>query len=280
MAALCSEAAMRKIGIEFISVFGMPPVAFVELAAKLGCAHIGTALAPMQPNPHNYSVWSLRDDAKLRTELKAALKANGVSVSLGEGFLIMPGADMRQAGADLDIMAELGVGCVNAVAIDADRARNLDQLAIFAELADARGLSATVEYLPGLVIGDLPTAVEAVRHVGRANFGLLIDAMHFFRAGARAADLKAIDPKLIGYLQLCDVPLVSKHASYGDEARAERMAPGDGELPLANLLAALPRDLVVGLETPMLSKALAGMDAYERLAPAVEATRALLASVD
>ena len=36
--------AMHPLGIEFISVFGLPPVEFVHLAADLGCRHISTAL--------------------------------------------------------------------------------------------------------------------------------------------------------------------------------------------------------------------------------------------
>ena len=32
---------MDRIGIEFISVFGLPPVAFVELAARLGVGQCG-----------------------------------------------------------------------------------------------------------------------------------------------------------------------------------------------------------------------------------------------
>ena len=34
----------RSIGIEFISVLGLPPVEFVHLAAGLGCDHVGTSL--------------------------------------------------------------------------------------------------------------------------------------------------------------------------------------------------------------------------------------------
>jgi hypothetical protein len=34
---------MRALGIEFISVFGLPPVDFVHLAAGLGCRYISTA---------------------------------------------------------------------------------------------------------------------------------------------------------------------------------------------------------------------------------------------
>jgi hypothetical protein len=38
--------------------------------------------------------------------------------------------------------------------------------------------------------------------------------------------LPPLDPNLIGYVQLCDVPLVSKHSTYMEEALYERMVPG------------------------------------------------------
>jgi hypothetical protein len=35
------NASRDRVGIEFISVFGLPPVEFVALAAELGCRQIG-----------------------------------------------------------------------------------------------------------------------------------------------------------------------------------------------------------------------------------------------
>ena len=50
----------------------------------------------------------------------------------------------------------------------------------------------------------------------------------------------------------------------------ERLPPGEGELPLAAMLAALPDDRVVGLEIPMRSHAEAGISALDRLLPCVQ----------
>jgi sugar phosphate isomerase/epimerase len=137
-----------------------------------------------------------------------------------------------------------------------------------------------IEFAPGLTVADLPTALHAVRHVGRPNFRLLIDTMHFLRSGARATDLAAIDPKLMGYIQLCDAPLAPRFDTYFEEVMFERMAPSTGELPLLDVLRALPRDLPIGLEVPMRSKAEAGMGPHERLGPVVENARRLLARLD
>jgi sugar phosphate isomerase/epimerase len=104
----------------------------------------------------------------------------------------------------------------------------------------------------------------------------MIDAMHLYRSGGTAADVAALDPGLIGYAQLCDVPLVALHDDYGAEARFDRRVAGDGELPLQEFVDALPADCVIGLEVPMRDKALAGLGPVERLRPAVAAARALL----
>jgi sugar phosphate isomerase/epimerase len=104
--------------------------------------------------------------------------------------------------------------------------------------------------------------------------------MHFFRSGSSASDIAALDADVIGYVQLCDVPLVSKYSSYMEEALYERMVPGTGELPLLELLAALPNDVVLGLEVPQRSLAEAGVGPHERVARCVEATRNLLRRVE
>ena len=271
-----AQGGSDRLGIDFISVLAMPPLAHVALAAELGCGAISLALEPFTANPHGYPFWSLRTDAGLRRALITAARERDVAITLGEGFLIRPDGDVGTMAADLELMAEIGVARVNIVSLDPDVARSLATLAHFADLAAARGMIATIEFMPGLAIGTVRAAVEAVRAVGRSNFKLLLDAMHVYRSGAAAADLAAIDPDLIGYVQLCDVPLVSRHASYGEEARDNRLPPGEGELPLADFIAAMPASCIVGLEVPMLDAALAGVGPRDRLERCTVPARALL----
>lgn len=271
---------MDRIGIEFITVFGLPPVEFVHLAADVGCQQIGLALAPMFETPLDYPAWSLRDDPALRRDVVAAMRERGVSISVGEGFLVWPDKDIRGSAADLDTMCELGVRRINMCSIDPDASRSFDQFAALVERAEAAGLETTLEFGPIFSIPDLPTALAALRHVGRSSFRLLIDTLHFARAGLTPKDLAALDPSIIGYAQLCDARLGFTPESYMNEARFERMVPGTGELPLLDIVAALPRDIVLGLEVPMLSKAQAEVDPHERVGRCVEATRNLLARLE
>lgn len=270
---------MRKLAIEYISVFGLPPVEFVHLAADLGCAHISTGAVPMPYNPHGYPGWSLVGDRALRRRMIAAMHERDVSISIGEGFLVRPGVDVRDYAAPLDVMRELGVTRINTLSIDPGMNRSFDQFAMLTQMAAAVDVATTLEFGPRMAVADLGAALTAIRHVAQPHFRLVIDTMHLVRSGAGGADIAALDPDMIGYVQLCDAPLVSKFSEYMDEAKYERMVPGTGELPLLDILAALPRDLPIGLEVPQRSLAEAGVGPHERLGRCVEATRKLLAQL-
>ncbi len=269
---------MNRLGIEMLSVFGMPPVEYVDLVADLGCRYITAGLVGFAPlKSLGYPPFSLRDDVPLRRRLLTVMADRGVSISLGEGLLIVPGIDVRSYAADLDVMAELQIPRINTVSLEPDRARTFDQLAALTALAADRGIATCVEPVVGLSIADLPTALAAVEYVGRDDVSLLIDTMHAARFGADADELRSLPAERIGYIQLSDTTLQPRIANYAEEAMFERLAPGEGDLPLADMLAALPGDRVVGLEIPMRSRAEAGVSAYDRLRPCVQSARALLA---
>lgn len=268
---------VSRIGLDFISVLGLPPLDYVALAAELGCTDIGISAGPVVSVPDLFPTWSLRDNPTLVREVKAAVADKGLSIAVGEGFFILPGKDVAASAADLDLLAEMGAKRCTIVSFEGDSALGFDQLGTFAELAAARGMGSQIEFVPGLGLGDLPTALAAVKHVGRADFGVVIDAMHLFRSGATAADVAALDPVAIGHIQLCDVPLAVAAEGYGYEASFERLCPGAGELPLQSLVDVLPRDRVIALEIPMRTRTLAGDSFVDQFAPCIAATRALLA---
>lgn len=267
----------ERLGLEHQTVFGLPPVEFVNLAADLGCRYIAVGLSGGPYNPHGYQPYSLRDDAALRRRMLAAMRARGVSISLGEGFTVRPGGDISSSAADLDTLAELGVPKINTVSLDPDLSRSLDEFGLLTEMAAARGMETTIEFAPSLTVSDLGAALSAVRHVARPDFRLLIDTMHLVRSGHTAADLAAIDPGLIGYVQLSDNTIRQRGLVYREDS-VDRMVPGEGELPLREILAVLPPDVVIGLEVPMRSRAEAGEPTHERARRCVRAARHLLAA--
>jgi sugar phosphate isomerase/epimerase len=269
---------MDRLGIGFLGGFGLPPVEFVDLTADLGCRHMSAVVRGLPLVPLGYPPFSLKD-AELRRDVRAAMDDRGVTISLGDGFLVVPGGEMIRFTADLDALAELGAPRINVVSLDPDLGRTFDQFAILTELAAQRGIVTVVEPVPGLTVGDLPTALAAREHVGRPEFRLLIDTMHLVRSGSGAADVAALDPEHIGYAQLSDTTLRPRDDNYLEEAMFERMVPGEGQLPLRDILAALPPDILIEIEVPQRSLALAGVSPIDRLRPCVEAARRLLSEI-
>jgi sugar phosphate isomerase/epimerase len=272
------QAGERPLGIERLCVFGaMPPDRFVRFAADLGCQSVGIGLTAMRYyDPDGCEDWSLRDDAGLRRATRAAMQDSGVEIALCEGFGPVPQMDPARCAADLDLLAELGGGRIGASSMDKDFGRTADGFAVLAEMAAERAIEVVIEIGPG-PIRDLEAALAAVRHVGRANFRLLVDTMHFFRFGGQAADLARIDPALIGYVQLCDAPRACNFPSYMDEALHDRLPPGEGELPLLGLLEVVPRETVISVEVPRRVLAARGDSPAARVGPVVAAARRLLA---
>lgn len=267
---------MDRLGMEFISTMGMNPVDQVHTVADLGLSRVGFAPSPITDNPHGFAPWDMRKDPALIRATRAALRERGVTVALGEGFLVMAGLNMADAEPLVDIMAELGAPVLNAVAIEADRGRAVAEFARFAELAAARGQIVTLEFMPMGWPATLAEAQDFIAATRAPNARLLLDAMHVYRSGASTADVAALDPATMGYVQLCDVPMPAQTDNYGEEARHERRGPGEGDLPLADFVAALPADVTIGLEVPMISKARAGVSVRDALAPCVAGARRLV----
>lgn len=106
----------------------------------------------------------------------------------------------------------------------------------------APGLTVVYEFLPAFAIGTLGAALRLVAEAGRSNGAVLVDNLHLARSGAHPRDLRNVDPKLLPYLQLADAPLrppVGNEALL-HEARHERLWPGEGVLPIPELLDVVP----------------------------------------
>ncbi len=272
--------SMKRLGIDSQTVFGMPPRQHVDMAAKLGCSHISTGLVSIPWRLQRFPAWSLRDDAGLRREFAAALRDNGIFISQAEGFSVRPTTNIDDLIPDLDIFAELGARRASGVCTEKDTRRALDLLATLADLTAERGMGFTLEFAPPHAIGNLEAAQATLAALKKPNASLVIDAMHFFRSGGTITQLGVLPPELIGYVQLCDVARQPPHDDYLREACFERLAPGDGDLPLGRFCASLPDTVEVGIEIPSLQSSDDEIQHWEFMRRATGAARRLLACSD
>jgi hypothetical protein len=109
---------------------------------------------------------------------------------------------------------------------------------------------------------------------------VVVDALHFSRSGGVPAHVRAVDRSMFRYAQICDaapaMPPPHDTAGLIREARTGRLLPGEGGLPLAELVAALPDGLPLAIEAPC--RATAELPALERAKRAYRALSALLAT--
>ncbi|MBU6268671.1 MAG: sugar phosphate isomerase/epimerase [Sphingomonadales bacterium] len=261
-----------RFGIELLTVLGMNPVDHVRLAAELGCSNVSMGLMQMPfNNPYGHASWSLAEDPALRRELKAALADTGVFIAIGEGIRVRDDAPAAASAAQMDLMAELGARRINAVSMDYAEGYVLEQMAALRAMAAARGMAFSIEFVRGWTIGTLAQGVAAAKAVGGT---VLIDSMHFYRGGGQTEQIAALDPAMIGHCQISDVPM-NDEMDYMQQAMVARRAPGDGELPLRDFVAALPADMTIGIEVPNLAMASDGRPQREVVAEIVRKAQAL-----
>lgn len=270
----------HPLSLAALTVLELSPPEMVEVAARAGYDGVGLRLIPATPDePHD----SLLDDPTLLHRTQARLRDTGLEVVDIEILRLRPETRVREDFARvLEVGARLGASEVLVAGNDENEARTLDNFAALCELAVPLGLNPHLEFMPWTGVRNLDQArriVGTVREGGHPNACLLVDAFHFDRSASRLEDLDDVPRDWMRYAQLCDVagPTPATLEAIIREARGERRFPGDGDIDLAGLLAALPDAIPLSLEVPTAGLRERGVDALERARLAREGACRLLA---
>ncbi len=173
----------------------------------------------------------------------------------------------------------VGARSVNATDVFGGAWNTDDAAEAFAQLCDRaaeHNLLVHLEGLPWSQIPDVGSAWEIVRRADRPNGGIVVDAWHFFRAGADFDALRAVPGNKVLSIQLDDGPAAAEdnllHATLHD-----RLLPGAGEFDLATLVATLRAiDAVAPIGVEVFSDELHARGPIEAARAAGDATRGLL----
>jgi sugar phosphate isomerase/epimerase len=123
-----------------------------------------------------------------------------------------------------------------------DQVRTTDRYQQVCEMARPHGINVVCEFLPIFPLNTLSMAAEIVADSRATNGGVLIDNLHLSRSGSSVEDVQAMPIELFPYLQICDAP-AERPTDFGgllDEALNGRLCPGEGSLPIVELLQAVP----------------------------------------
>jgi sugar phosphate isomerase/epimerase len=268
---------MTPLSLAHLTVLDQPPPQMIRMAARLGYDRVGLRLIRVTDTSAGYP---LHEDPGLLQQTRTALAETGIRVNDIEFVRLTPDLHPQDLRPFLAAGAALGAARVICAPYDPDLARMADTLATLQMHARDFGLSCVLEFFPWTVVPDLAAARGIVEATGAADIGVLVDTLHFDRSASSLDELALMPPGRLPFVHLCDAAV---HPPYSTEdllhtGRAERLAPGDGQIDLAAILRRLPPQTCISLEVPMtMLQARSGSEAVARRA--LDATRRLLARV-
>lgn len=240
----------RSIGLAHFSAIDLPPAELVSAAASAGFDAVGLRLFPAFPGAPCYAVPQESDAAR---ELRLRLDDTGLEVFDIEFVVLDADFQPRSVLPVLEDAAALGAQRLSVCGQDSDRARLIDNFAALCAVAEVVGMSVDLENMGWRPVRSVADSLDVVQASGAANAGVLIDALHLFRNGGSLDTVFTLPAGLVRHAQLCDVRGSAPVADMAriQEAREGRHAPGEGELPLTGLVAALPGDARISVEVPL-----------------------------
>ncbi len=266
--------AGREVALANLSILDAPPTVLVDVAAAAGFDSVTLRLSDGDGDAN-----PLARDTPERRETLARLRHHGIGVLDVDVVQLSEETRVARLAGVFDAAAVLGARYVLAINRDRDEARAAERFAEVCRACEPLRLGVVLEFLPFTATKTVEQAERLVVAAGRPAGGVLVDPLHLRRSGgspAVVARLASANPMRYPYLQLCDGSALAPEGrglALYTEAVENRLAPGEGELGLPDLLAALP-SVPLSVECPVAADA--GRSAAERAEHLFRATRRLL----
>lgn len=170
----------------------------------------------------------LGDTPAVRATL-AALMETGIRVSDVEIVRLTPGFTLDdRLQRFMETAARLSAGQVLVAGNDDNLQRSADNLAILAAAGRPFGLTMNLEPMPWTQLRNIAAAQALIAASGREDIGILVDALHFWRAGESLAALSSLPAHHLNYMQLCDGAAQRPESEQEliRQARSARNVPG------------------------------------------------------
>ena len=199
-------------------------------------------------------MWVERDQWTSATTraVKRQLRAAQLSLLDVEVAWIMPGPPDQWLVELVDIACELGAPNLLCVSSDPDPGATTAKLQALVDRAAGTGVRVNLEFGLFTEVKTIAAASAIVAELEGDAKGLLCDTLHWSRSGGSAEAIRELSRDWLGYAQLCDAPTagpdLTDMRAIVDDAINRRMPLGEGGLPLAAMVDALPAGLPVAIE--------------------------------
>ncbi len=246
----------------------LPIGSFIKAAAEHRLDAVSLIVCP--PNPQLMSRCVTNENIQ---SIITSLDQYQISVLNAECLMLTPKTRIEDCYPAIEIAHQLGAKSITALLFDVDEARVVLHLQRLADRAERYDLKVNIEFLAmaprwNSLVG-LNQLLDKVNH---PNIKICIDALHFIRSGGDISEIINIPAERIAVLQICDGDHLNITADYAYEAGENRVIPGEGVFPLEEIIGALPKNLPVEIEVPLVSS----LSVADRLSKVVSATRNFL----
>lgn len=258
------------LSLHHLTLPDVTPLDFAKLAAEAGFSGVSVCVHAIGPG---LPILTKAESA----EMRRILDGEGLTLTSTCDCIVASAFSLESHREALSLTAELGAKRMIVVAADADEAEAVENMAAFGALAGEYGLNVEIEFLALTPkFNSLEQALDLVSKVNADNVNVLVDMVHFVRNGGDASRLPGMDLSRVSYMHICDGPPTIAPDDVMAEIMEERILPGEGSFPIVEMLRAVPRGIVLEVEMPMKSLALAGVSPAARAAKVMESTRKVL----
>ena len=242
---------MHKLLIAPTSLQDTAPLEYIDATIAAGYDGIGLRVHRSPGLPFHPVV----GDAALIREMRARLA--DLPVFDLYSFYLQPDTDVASFAPAMELGASFGAKYATVMGADEDWSRQRDNFIKTCDLA-----TAVRPHLLARIRRDPPArdlaADRAADQEAKREAVICIDPLHLARSGGSPADVKALDAKYFPYAQISDgmlEPGEPNPALFGKLGLGTRAMPGEGTLPLREVLAALPKDIPLSVELPHCARA-------------------------
>ncbi|MDE3831385.1 TIM barrel protein (plasmid) [Sinorhizobium meliloti WSM1022] len=256
-----------NVSLAHLGVSDQGPRALIAAAAGAGFGGVGLPLLSGALKPMRTEIVG---NAALIDEIVALCRDTGIRIFDVESLVLGHLPDDDHLHRVFETAAVLGASRISCLGYEKTRGPGTlkpgeagEELARLAKLAAGFGLMVCVEFMGFRSIDSLASAASIVRASGAPNAAVILDALHVQRTGATIDEIAALPAGTVSHFQICDASALSPPPEQlVDEARSGRLLPGEGIIPLAAIIAALPAGTDMSLEIPV--AALSGLPVAER----------------
>lgn len=269
---------MHPLSIAHLSALDATPAELIAIASKCGFDYVGLRLLPVTADE---APSTLVSDRTLRAATVARARDSGVGILDVELFKLTPTTHVLDLERALAAAQELGARHALTQIHDSDEARATENFIALCDLAASYQLTCEVEFLSWTHMLDLAAAKRLLLAAGKANGGVCLDTLHFWRSKCRLAEIDQLPKQLLRFIQVSDAKgaLDVSHDEMIRVAREDRALPGEGQIDLKGIIARLPAGIPLAIEIPNAALART-MPHVERMALAKAKLSKILSAIE